>query len=79
MKNPHRIGQYQREKINQTSMNGWTCPKTGKVAYVSRAAAKKVRNKLPGGGLSIFPCGEHYHLGHGGARPREEHRKLHSD
>jgi hypothetical protein len=45
---------------------GNLCHRCGKVSYLSRAAARKGR-RLPiyrGEHMSIYRCGDYYHLGH---------------
>jgi len=62
---------------------GGRCPDCGKVCYSSKAGARKARRAAPHRGehMSIYRCGEYYHLGHlapdviAGIVGREVHRK----
>lgn len=65
-----------KRMTGEHSLNGSHCETTGKKIYVDKKSARQVRNRLTGG-LSIFPCGTHYHLGHHGDLQRYEHRRAH--
>lgn len=56
-----------------------TCPTCGKRCYKTRAAAKRTRKRrFPGERMSVYLCGDLYHLGHlpsrviSGDKPRSD-------
>lgn len=67
-----------KRMTGEHTLNRTRCLTTGKLVYVDKKSAKQARNKLTGG-LSIFLCGDHYHLGHHGNIPRQQHREIHGE